>query len=52
MSKHLHPPTHLPHPHIAEHLAELWRTAVRQQSPIVPDGHDWDDWHWYEGGVR
>jgi hypothetical protein len=52
MTRYLFPPKHLPHPHIAEHLAEVWKSALHQQAPIVPDGHDWPEWHWYPEGER
>ena len=50
MTKHLH----LPHPHIASRLAEEFERAVlerlhHREPAIVPDGHDWNEWHWYDG---
>lgn len=48
MSKHLHPKEHLPHPHIADRLAKWWHEIAGPHwlDPIVPDGHDWNGWHW------
>jgi hypothetical protein len=46
---------HLPHPHIADHVAEVFEHAVLErlhhQPPTraVPAADDWNDWHWYEG---
>lgn len=49
MTRHLH----LPHPQLAdrfiEHIGEgFWAGMFRhhEPAPIVPDGHDWDDFHW------
>jgi hypothetical protein len=40
---------HLPHPHIADRVAELFERAVldhlHRYPAIVPDGHDWNEWH-------
>ncbi|MET8648535.1 hypothetical protein [Nocardia aurea] len=45
---------HLPHPHIAERVAEAFTHGLldrlcHRQPPIVPDGHDWPEWHHYDG---
>lgn len=52
--KHLFPRTHLPHPHVAAHLAEFterllsgheqWREPPAR---TVPAAEDWPEWHWY-----
>ncbi|MFE7799066.1 hypothetical protein [Nocardia sp. NPDC057440] len=48
--KHLH----LPHPHIAERLAEVferafhaWPHRAEEEAPRpVPEATDWNDWHY------
>ncbi|KIA63042.1 hypothetical protein [Nocardia vulneris] len=46
MTRHLFPRAHLPHPHIAQHLADAFAAAFHhREAPLVADGHDWDDWH-------
>ncbi|WP_280320159.1 hypothetical protein [Nocardia wallacei] len=58
MTRHLHPREHLPHPHIAEHIAAAFQhalEAVRGEhwhppaERTVPAAEDWPDWHWPEG---
>jgi len=50
MTRHLFPRAHLPHPHIAQHLADAFALAFHhREPPLVPDGHDWDDYHWPDG---
>ena len=48
MSRHLFLPRHLPHPHIADRVAQVIASAFGHplDQPIVPDGHDWPEWHW------
>lgn len=52
MSRHLFPRAHLPHPHIADRLADVIAAAFHRQDPptIVPDGHDWPEWRWDREG--
>lgn len=52
MTKRLHLPR-LPRPHIADRFIErigegFWAGIFHHHKtpPIVPDGHDWDDFHW------
>lgn len=47
---------HLPHPHLADrfidHLSEGIFAGLlhrHRPDPIVPDGHDWPEWHWQKG---
>lgn len=29
-----------------------WLDRQPARPPVVPDGHDWNEWHWYEGEER
>lgn len=52
MTRHLFPRAHLPHPHIAEILARAFAVAAVRRNDkgavIVPDGRDWNEWHWLD----
>jgi len=52
MSARLHlPHPHMPHLRLTEALLAGFAEGVvakfqHHPAPIVPDGHDWDDWHY------
>lgn len=52
MTAHLHLPSHLPHPRIADRLAEIFEHALhhgRHEDPApraVPPADDWPEWTW------